>query len=44
MDAASRVMLVSVALYTYCRLHDVHMNHIFKSNPVLIGGKIICIL
>lgn len=35
MDAAGRVMLASVALYTYCRLHDMHMNHAFKSNPVL---------
>jgi len=39
MDAAGRVLRTTVALYSYCRVCDVDMNHIFKSNPVLICGK-----
>lgn len=39
MDAASRVLLTAVALYSCSRLHDVDMNHVFKSNPVLVCGK-----
>lgn len=39
MDAASRVLLTAVALYSCSRLHDVDMNHVFKSNSVLVCGK-----
>lgn len=39
MDAASRMLLIAVALYSYCSLYDVDVNHVFKINPVLTCGK-----